>query len=166
MAWVGRRCANVAFIADYLSGLSGNLRAPARFESNIAAVKRLGASMSRLRLRRLGGLALAVLACAALPSPAESRRDDPGRGSPLEAALRTHVETLASDDFEGREPGTEGETKTLRYLARQWFDIGMESGTNDPGNAWFAPVEMVEREPLTSRATFMRGRKKLALPEA
>lgn len=121
--------------------------------------------MSRLRLRRLAGLALAVFACVVLPSTAESRREPPRKEAPLETALRMHVETLASDDFEGREPGTEGETKTLRYLARQWFDIGMESGTNDPGNAWFAPVEMVEREPLTSRATFMRGRKKLMVPD-
>lgn len=82
----------------------------------------------------------------------------------LELALKAHVETLASDDFDGREPGTEGETKTLRYLARQWFDIGMEAGTNNPGNAWFAPVELVEREPVMSRASFTRGRKKIVLP--
>ena len=42
----------------------------------------------------------------------------------LEAALRSHIETLASDDFGGREPGTDGESKTLRYLAREWFRIG------------------------------------------
>lgn len=84
--------------------------------------------------------------------------------NPVEVALKAHVETLASDDFDGREPGTEGETKTLRYLARQWFDIGMEAGTNSPGNGWFAPVELVEREPLVSRASFMRGRKRISLP--
>ena len=79
----------------------------------------------------------------------------------LEAALKAHVETLASDDFGGREPGTDGETKTLRYLARQWFDIGLVSGTNDPGNAWFAPVELVERMPRASRAVFFRGHRRI-----
>lgn len=93
-----------------------------------------------------------------------SARPAPRKPTPIEVALRAHVETLASDDFDGREPGTEGETKTLRYLARQWFDIGMEAGTNSPGNGWFAPVELVEREPLLSRASFMRGRKKVNLP--
>ncbi len=83
----------------------------------------------------------------------------------LEATLKSHVETLASDDFDGREPGTEGETKTLRYLARQWFDIGLEAGTNNPGNGWFAPVELVEREPVVSRSSFMRGRKRIAVPD-
>ena len=33
-----------------------------------------------------------------------------------ETDLRKHVEILASDDFEGRAPGTEGERKTLAYL--------------------------------------------------
>jgi len=83
----------------------------------------------------------------------------------LELALKSHVETLASDDFAGREPGTEGETKTLRYLARQWFDIGLEGGTNIPGSGWFAPVELVEREPVLSRASFTRARKRVVMPE-
>ena len=33
-----------------------------------------------------------------------------------ETDLRKHVEILASDDFEGRAPGTDGERKTLAYL--------------------------------------------------
>ena len=84
----------------------------------------------------------------------------------LETALRRHIEILASDDFGGREPGTDGETKTLRYLAREWFRIGLVSGTNDPGNAWFAPVELVERSPARSMAAFQRSRRPLALPAA
>jgi Zn-dependent M28 family amino/carboxypeptidase len=91
-----------------------------------------------------------VLLIAARPVP-------PPPPNPIEAALRRHVEMLASDDFGGREPGTDGETKTLRYLARQWFDIGLVSGTNDPGNDWFAPVELVERTPQASRAAFQHG---------
>jgi len=83
------------------------------------------------------------------------------RDNPIESALRRHVETLASDEFGGREPGTDGETRTLRYLARQWFDIGLVSGTNDPGNAWFAPVEVVERSPVASRAGFAHGRRRI-----
>lgn len=98
----------------------------------------------------------ALLLVAAKPAPKKP--------APLELALKAHVETLASDDFQGREPGTDGETKTLRYLARQWFDIGLEAGTNIPGSGWFAPVELVEREPVLSRASFMRGRKRVALP--
>ena len=100
---------------------------------------------------------LVVMLAAARPAPAPA----PPRDLALEATLRRHIETLASDDYGGREPGTDGETKTLRYLAREWFDIGLVSGTNDPGNAWFAPVELVERMPQDSRATFQRGHRRV-----
>lgn len=86
-----------------------------------------------------------------LPAASVNRAD-----RELEARLRAHIEILASDDFDGREPGTEGEAKTLRYLGRQWYDIGLISGTNDPGNEWFAPVTMVAREPAGSSAQFLR----------
>ena len=104
-----------------------------------------------------------LLAMLAL-GPAQAGSAKPDRA--LEAALRSHIETLASDDFGGREPGTDGESKTLRYLAREWFRIGLVSGTNDPGNAWFAPVELVERSPSRSAASFQRSRRPLAVPDA
>lgn len=115
--------------------------------------------MSRVGWQQVAKVTAFAVACAVLLGAAPAKRE-----TPLETALRMHIETLASDAFGGREPGTDGETKTLRYLARQWFDIGMESGTNDPGNAWFAPVTLVEREPLLSRAAFMRGKKRIAVP--
>ncbi len=105
-------------------------------------------------------LAFAALAFAA-PG---GGKDPPRRENPVEAALRAHIEVLASDAFEGREPGTNGENLTLRYLAREWFRIGLVSGTNDPGNAWFAPVELIEREPARSLAAFQRNRRALPLP--
>ncbi|MDG2004657.1 MAG: M28 family peptidase [Novosphingobium sp.] len=77
----------------------------------------------------------------------------------LEQRLRDHIEVLASDEFSGREPGTDGEALTLRYLGMQWFDIGLVSGTNDPGNEWFVPVTLVAREPAASVAQFRIGRR-------
>ena len=110
-------------------------------------------------MSRVGfGMLLAALALSC--TSAGSAKPDRA----LEAALRSHIEILASDDFGGREPGTEGESKTLRYLAREWFRIGLVSGTNDPGNAWFAPVELVERSPSRSLAAFQRSRRPLVLP--
>jgi hypothetical protein len=86
-------------------------------------------------------------------APAMAARQDRA----LEAKLMAHIQVLASDDFEGREPGTEGEAKTLRYLGREWFDIGLVSGTNDPGHEWFAPVTLIAREPAASSAHFSRS---------
>lgn len=96
------------------------------------------------------GAALALALCSpAWAAPSRTDRE-------LEARLRSHIETLASDDFDGREPGTDGEAKTLRYLGRQWYEIGLVSGTNDPGNEWFAPVTLVVREPAGATAQFLR----------
>lgn len=103
-------------------------------------------------LRAMNRMAAAGLAAVLLCAPATAQRRD----KTLEAALLAHVTQLASDDFDGREPGTEGEAKTLRYIGQQWFEIGLESGTNDPRNAWFAPVRLVAREPAASRAVFNR----------
>lgn len=101
-------------------------------------------------LLRAATIGLALIGAIQLPAPAQAARD-----KALEQRLREHIEVLASDDFAGRQPGTEGEAKTLRYLGRQWFDIGLQSGTNDPANPWFAPVTLVAREPAASRAQFL-----------
>ena len=111
--------------------------------------------------RAMNRLTAATFAAAILCSPAGAQRRDKA----LEAALLAHITELASDAYDGREPGTDGEAKTLRYLGQQWFEIGLESGTNDPRNAWFAPVKLVAREPAASLATFTRrGRPQFVPP--
>jgi Peptidase family M28 len=111
-------------------------------------------------LKRCAAFAVAALVLAfACVAEAAPRRD-----TALEAQLMAHIKVLASDDFAGREPGTEGEAKTLRYLAKQWFEIGLVSGTNDPGNDWFAPVTLVAREPAGSGAQFSRKGRRVYAP--
>lgn len=105
-------------------------------------------------------LAVLLLAWPAIADAA------PRKDAALESQLRAHITELASDDYEGREPGTEGEAKTLRYLGRQWFDIGLVSGTNNPGSDWFVPVTLVAREPATSAAQFFRRGRRVALTDA
>ncbi|MFV0643660.1 MAG: M28 family peptidase, partial [Sphingomonadaceae bacterium] len=80
----------------------------------------------------------------------------------LEAAMARHISVLASDDFGGRQPGTDGEAKTLRYLAREWQAAGLESGTNDPAHPWFEPVELLLSTPTGSDISFQKGRKRVA----
>ncbi len=102
----------------------------------------------------------AGLVLAFCPAAAEAAKRDRA----LEAALAAHISVLASDDYGGREPGTQGEAKTLRYLAKQWFDLGLVSGTNDAGHEWFAPVTFVAREPAASNAVFLRRGKRVLVP--
>src|SRR5688572_18123400 len=42
-----------------------------------------------------------------------------------------HVRTLASDEFEGRAPGTPGETLTVNYLTSQFREAGLKPGNPD-----------------------------------
>lgn len=108
--------------------------------------------------RTIAALLAAIWLCAPLAAA------KPKRDLALEAQLRAHIAELASDAYEGREPGTDGEALTLRYLGKQWFDIGLISGTNNPGNAWFAPVSLIGREPDSSRASFTRKGRRVYVP--
>lgn len=56
--------------------------------------------------------------------------------------MTTHVRILASDDFQGRKPFTEGETKTIEYLAQEYEKIGLKAPYN--GDSYFQQVPMVE----------------------
>jgi hypothetical protein len=47
--------------------------------------------------------------------------------------LLAHIEVLASDEFEGRLPGTAGEEKTVGYLVEQFRSLGLEPGNPDGG---------------------------------
>ena len=72
------------------------------------------------------------------------------RSQPIaEADLLRHIEILASDAFEGREPGTIGENKTVNYIATQWAFAGL-SPAGEHGS-WYAPVPLVERTPESYR---------------
>lgn len=61
---------------------------------------------------------------------------------PTEADLRRHIEILASDDFEGRQPGTAGEALAVSYIASQFSAAGLLPGYH--GN-YFQPVALVSR---------------------
>lgn len=105
-------------------------------------------------------LALTISACA----PVRPGQIPPARLDAIETALARHIAVLASEEFEGRRPGTEGEARTLRYLAREWQNAGLISGTNDPANPWFAPVDLVMATPAVGRVTFTERGRALALP--
>ena len=107
-------------------------------------------------------LALAAAACA----PMAGGGAVPGVSTAsVEKALSRHITTLASDEFEGRRPGTDGEVKTLGYLAAEWQAIGLESGTNDPSNPWYAPVDLVMAMPAAGAVSFTSSGRSVSLPD-
>ena len=58
-----------------------------------------------------------------------------------EADFAEMVNTLASDEFEGRGPGSVGEEKTVEYIQAQMKRIGLQPGN---GDSYFQDVSMVE----------------------
>ncbi|GHA84723.1 peptidase [Algimonas arctica] len=77
-------------------------------------------------------------------SPTTPGEDNP---SPSETTSVINTETmsnivkvLASDEFEGRAPGTAGETKTVNYLIERFTDLGLEPGGRNGG--WTYPVTL------------------------
>jgi Zn-dependent M28 family amino/carboxypeptidase len=79
---------------------------------------------------------LFALACLCGPSAlAENAPAADGLAKGLQAIkpddIRSVIETLSSDDFEGREPGSHGETLTVDYITRQFKKIGLAPGNPD-----------------------------------
>ncbi|GAB2870787.1 M28 family metallopeptidase [Pseudoduganella ginsengisoli] len=66
-----------------------------------------------------------------------------------EQGLLANIKVLASDDFEGRSPGSEGERKTVAYLEQQFRQLGLK-----PGNPDGTYVQKVPMRGLTPSPAF------------
>src|SRR5512134_2942102 len=47
------------------------------------------------------------------------------------APFLEHIRQLASDEFEGRAPGTAGEERTVQYLTAEFQKLGLKPGNTD-----------------------------------
>jgi hypothetical protein len=115
-----------------------------------------------MSLRVMIGLGLAALSLAACGGA--KRGDEAPAGSAASVisldTLKGITQRLSSDEFEGREPGTPGEAKTLALLVERFQAAGLKPGNN---GSWFQDVPLVE---LTARnvtpLTFTGGRQPLS----
>ncbi len=107
------------------------------------------------------GAVLLLSACATMFAGGVSKKEFLS----IENAVSGHIAHLASDEFMGRRPGTDGERLTLDYMVRQLAAYGLESGTNDPANPWLAPVTLISNTPIEGRVELKVGRKRFVLPE-
>lgn len=94
----------------------------------------------RRTLLLTGGLLLAA-------APLHAQRRPP---APLAAAeIGAHLRFLASDELEGRYPGTRGERLTTAYLVAQLQAAGVQPGARD---GWLQPVRITVHDPDSSSA--------------
>jgi Zn-dependent M28 family amino/carboxypeptidase len=78
-------------------------------------------SGKRTALKKLGLLLVATFASATFLAHAATLRPDPAR-------LSIDVKLLSSDAFEGREPGTRAETRTVLFIIDRMKEAGLQPG--------------------------------------
>jgi Zn-dependent M28 family amino/carboxypeptidase len=72
------------------------------------------------------------------------------------AAILTHVKVLASDEYEGRAPGTKGEELTVKYLVGQFQQLGLKPGNTDGTYTQNVPLVGITPDPSMA-LTFKKG---------
>ena len=113
---------------------------------------------------------LGTIAC----SPTQQHRQNAGGSSPenIKPALESinsedllrHTRVLASDEYEGRAPGTRGEELSVKYLTEQFQKLGLKPGNPDGSYVQKVPLAGFTPE---SQASFVAGKEMLRLkPQA
>ena len=74
--------------------------------------------------------------------------------------LLAHIKVLASDEFEGRAPGTKGEELSVKYISDQFKKIGLTPGNPDGTYVQEVPLAGITSEP---RMSFTIGDKTIDL---
>jgi hypothetical protein len=107
-------------------------------------------------MRRIALAAVLLLALAPTDARAADEEFLPAWEGIRAAEIAEHVRILAGDDYEGREPGTPGEAKTLDYLQKAFGAMGVAGGA--PGGGYLQPVPLVElKRTGTPRVTIKGG---------
>ena len=70
-----------------------------------------------------------------------------------------HIKSLASDEFEGRAPGSRGEDLTVRYLTEQFKQIGLKPGNPDGTYVQKVPLVGITAKEIAPLTIAKAGRK-------
>lgn len=106
-------------------------------------------------------VSLTLTACARAPVaslPADER-------TAIAARLKADIAVLAGDDLMGRKPGTPGGQAASDYIEQRMTEIGLVSGTNDPGSYWRLPVDLLATRPEGATLTLGKGRRAVVIAE-
>jgi Zn-dependent M28 family amino/carboxypeptidase len=74
--------------------------------------------------------------------------------------MLAHIKVLASDEFEGRAPGTKGEELSVKYISDQFKQIGLKPGNPDGTYTQEVPLAGIKSQP---RMSFITGDKTIDL---
>jgi hypothetical protein len=71
-------------------------------------------------------------------------------------ALLSHIKILASDEFEGRAPGSKGEELSIKYISEQFKAAGLSPG--NPDGSYFQEVPLAGIKSDPSMQFFVNGK--------
>jgi Zn-dependent M28 family amino/carboxypeptidase len=86
-------------------------------------------------------LLLVMTVAGLLPACSMHPKEPPPSTDIDDVAYGNHVRVLASDDFQGRKPGTPGEDKTVSYLIENFRKLGLKPGN---GTSYVQQVPLVQ----------------------
>ncbi len=120
----------------------------------------------------LGSALLAACDREAPPAPDENAAGNAGQAAPqalldseFSATLAGHIKTLSSDEFGGRQPGSEGEQKTIDYVSARLREIGVVPANGDSYLQAVPLVEMTATRIDPLRFTSAAGDLEFAVPD-
>src|SRR5436190_23514453 len=102
---------------------------------------------------------LTLFATAFADDP-ETERLKPALDAITPDGLLAHIKMLASDEFEGRAPGSKGEELSIKYISDQFKQIGLSPG--NPDGTYFQEVPLAGIK-TTPSASFAVGGKTTTL---
>jgi Zn-dependent M28 family amino/carboxypeptidase len=107
---------------------------------------------------------LTLAASCAYDAPHSERASSPSTAAALASItsdeLMNHIKVLASDEYEGRAPGTKGEELTVNYLTDQFKKLGLKPGNPDGTYVQKVPLAGFTPQPALS---FVAGGKPVKL---
>jgi Zn-dependent M28 family amino/carboxypeptidase len=106
-------------------------------------------------MKRICAVVMVVTVMVALSGCSKS---EPQASTGISAeSLLGEIRTLASDDFEGRKPGTPGEEKTVAYLQKQFQEMGLKPG--NPDGTFVQKIPLAGTNSKTEAAFTVKGKK-------
>ncbi|MFN9742248.1 MAG: peptidase M28, partial [Acidobacteriota bacterium] len=107
-----------------------------------------------------------ISACQKPAAPESAKPERPAPPTALTKALADfnserlldHIRVLASDEFEGRAPGTPGEELTVKYLTDKFTAYGLKPG--NPDGTYLQKVPLIGSTPL-AKVGFAAGDRKI-----
>ncbi len=100
-----------------------------------------------------------LLLCFAVISCKENTKTA-SESSVSEETIKQHIVTLSSDEYLGRKPFTDGETKTVDYLIQEIKKIGLAPGN---GTSYTQDVPLIEIDGKTSPTMELTGATNISL---